>query len=149
MGTTSTSAPPAVSGVVTCAKKTKKTVKVRNGESYTFKTNADGSQYGANTKCSVSYKKTRGCKNLKISCDQFSLGAGDFLRVGKGKKNTFKGNTGPQNLRVSSKAMKVFFKSNRGNHGDGVAFARSIKLRRWRRPFAMDWRKCFWSRSFS
>ena len=75
-------------GVVTCAKKTKKTVKVRNGESYTFKTNADGSQYGANTKCSVSYKKMRGCKNLKISCDQFSLGAGDFLRVGKGKKNT-------------------------------------------------------------
>ena len=73
------------SGGVTCTKKTKKTVKVQKGKSYSFKTN-DGNKYGANMKCNVTFKKMKGCKTMKLSCDQFNLGGGDSLRVQRGKK---------------------------------------------------------------
>ena len=36
-------------------------------------------------KCNLTYKRMSGCKKMKISCDQFSLGAGDFLRIKAGK----------------------------------------------------------------
>ena len=76
--------------VLTCgAKKTKKTVNVVNGETYTFKTNVDGGQYGANVRCVVKYKRTEGCKNknLRITCSKFSLGRGDFLRINRKREN--------------------------------------------------------------
>ena len=73
------------SGGVTCTKKTKKTVKVEKGKSYSFKTNA-GNKYGPNTKCNVAFKKMNGCKTMKLSCDEFNLGGGDSLRVQRGKK---------------------------------------------------------------
>ena len=54
------------------------------GESYNFQTN-EGGRYGPNMKCNLTYKRMTGCKKMRISCDQFSLGSGDFLRVKAGK----------------------------------------------------------------
>ena len=62
----------------------KQTVKVEKGKSYSFKTN-EGKRYGPNMRCDVVYKKIKGCKKMTFSCDQFSLGAGDSLRVKIGK----------------------------------------------------------------
>ena len=70
---------------MTCTKNTKKTVKVEKGKSYSFNTN-EGNKYGANMKCNAVFKKMKGCKTMKLSCDQFSLGGGDSLRVQRGKK---------------------------------------------------------------
>jgi len=121
--TGATSTPTAtISGVTTCAAKgkTKKTVKVNKGESYTFNTNKAG-KYGANVKCTVTYRKMNSCKKMKISCSQFSLGGGDMLRVTRGRnKQTFKGTTEPT-LETSGKTMKVFFKSNKKKHGAGAS----------------------------
>ena len=69
---------------LTCTRNTKKTVKVEKGKSYTFQTN-DGNRYGPNMKCNLTYKKEKDCKKMKLSCDQFSLGAGDMMRVKAGK----------------------------------------------------------------
>ena len=69
---------------VVCTKNTKKIVKVAKGKSYSFKTN-EGNKYEAGMKCNVVYKKMKGCKTMKLSCEQFSLGRGDSLRVQTGK----------------------------------------------------------------
>jgi len=115
-----TSTPPTTSseGVV-CTKNTKKIVKVAKGKSYSFKTN-EGNKYEAGMKCNVVYKKMKGCKTMKLSCEQFSLGGGDSLRVQTGKnKQLFRGKVGPS-LQTKVKSMKLFFKSNRRNHGAGA-----------------------------
>jgi len=104
---------------ITCAKKTKTTVNVEKGKSYSFQTN-EGTRYGPNMKCNLTYKRMSGCKKMKISCDQFSLGAGDFLRIKAGKyKETFKGQTGPS-IETKNKAVRIFFKSNKKKHGTGA-----------------------------
>merc|ERR1711936_781036 len=118
---TSTSAPAAVSGVTTCAAKgrTKKVVLVNKGESYRFNTNA-AAKYGPNVKCLVTYKRRGSCKKMKISCDQFSMATGDYLRVIRGRnKQTFLSKTGPS-LETNVKTMKLFFKSSRKKHGAGA-----------------------------
>ena len=73
-------------GVTTCAArgKTKKVVLVNQGESYRFNTN-EAAKYGANVKCLVTYKRRGSCKKMSVSCDQFSLAAGDMLRVQRGR----------------------------------------------------------------
>jgi len=115
--TTSTTSSPISS--ITCTKNTKETVKVQNGESYIFNTN-EGNSYGPNIRCNVTYKKMNSCEKLKITCSKFSLGGGDILRVKRGKnKQIFKGDTGPS-LETSAKTMKLFFKSNKKNHGAGA-----------------------------
>ena len=59
---------------------------VNKGESYRFKTNK-AAKYGPNVKCLVTYKRQGSCKKMRISCDeQFSLAAGDMLRVIRGRK---------------------------------------------------------------
>ena len=72
--------------MTTCAAKgkTRKTVKVKKGESYTFNTNK-AAKYGANVRCTVTYRRTKTCKKMTISCSQFSLAAGDMVRVTRGK----------------------------------------------------------------
>ena len=72
-------------GVTTCAAdgRTRKTIRVAQGESYTFNTNSDD-EYGADVRCTVNYKKTGSCNRLRILCNQFDLGNGDILRVIRG-----------------------------------------------------------------
>jgi len=117
-----TTAPITISGVTTCAAKgkTKRTVKVKKGDSYTLNTNK-ASKYRANVQCTVTYRKMSSCSKMKISCSKFSLGAGDMMRVIRGRnKQTFRGSTGPV-LATSGKTIKVFFKSNRKKHGAGAS----------------------------
>jgi len=58
---------------------------------------------------------------MKLSCDEFNLGGGDSLRVQRGKKKQlFKGKVAP-NLKTNGKVMKLFFKSNKKNHGTGAS----------------------------
>ena len=73
--------------MTTCAAKgkTRKTVRVGKGEIYTFNTNK-AINYRGNVKCTVSYRKMKSCTRMRISCTQFSLGAGDILKVSAGKK---------------------------------------------------------------
>ena len=73
-------------GTNTCAArgKTKKVVLVNQGESYQFNTN-EADKYGANVKCLVTYKRRGSCKKMSVSCNQFSLAAGDMLRVQRGR----------------------------------------------------------------
>jgi len=116
-----TAAPSPVTGVTTCAAKgkTRKTVKVKKGESYTFNTNK-AAKYGANVRCTVAYRRTKTCKKMTISCSQFSLAAGDMVRVARGKnKQMFKGSKGPV-LSTSGNNITVFFKSNKKKHGAGA-----------------------------
>ena len=77
--------------IFTCGRrgKSRKTLKVINGETYKFNTNIDGKQYGANVRCSGTFKMMEGCKELTISCDKFNLGPGDYLRVNRKTKNTY------------------------------------------------------------
>ena len=60
------------------------TVKVKPGETHSFKTNDDG-EYNPNTKCNVTYQRASGCKKMRVECDQFDLGKGDILRIQRGK----------------------------------------------------------------
>ena len=71
-------------GTTICAKNTKLTVKVKPGETHSFKTNDDG-EYNPNTKCNVTYQRASGCKKMRVECDQFDLGKGDILRIQRGK----------------------------------------------------------------
>jgi len=104
---------------IICKKKTKEIVNVEKGKIYSFKTN-EGGRYESNTRCQVSYKKMTGCGKLKLSCTEFSLAAGDSLRIKMGKeKETFKGTNLP-NLEAKSKIMKVFFRSNKRKQGTGA-----------------------------
>jgi len=120
--TTTTAAPSTtITGVTTCAVrgKTKRTVKVRKGQSFTFKTQ-NKAKYGANVRCTVTYRKVKTCKKMKISCSKFSLNTGDMLQVIRGKnRQTFRGTKGPV-LQTSGNSMKVFFKSNKKKHGLGA-----------------------------
>jgi len=116
-----TAAPTPVTGETTCAAKgkTRKTVKVNKGESFTFNTN-EAAKYGPNVRCTVVYRKMKTCKKMKISCSKFSLAAGDTMRVSRGRnKQTFKGSKGPV-LTTSGKNISVFFKSNKKKHGSGA-----------------------------
>ena len=74
------------SGATTCAAKgkTKEVVRVSSGESFTFSTNS-AATYGGNVRCLVTYRRTNSCRKIELSCPQFSLGRGDFLRVTRGK----------------------------------------------------------------
>ena len=74
-----------VNGVTTCAAegRTRKTIRVAEGESYNFNTNS-AAEYGADVRCTVNYKKTGSCTRLRILCNQFDLGNGDILRVVRG-----------------------------------------------------------------
>ena len=71
-------------GTTTCGKNTKLKIKIKSGETYSFKTNDDG-QYQPNMKCNVVYQRASGCKKMRVDCDQFSLGKGDILRWKSGK----------------------------------------------------------------
>merc|ERR1712126_418665 len=59
--------------VVCGPKKTKKTVKLGVGDSYSFITQ-DGNEYGKNVKCTAIYERKSGadCK-LHFSCDSFDI----------------------------------------------------------------------------
>ena len=59
-------------------------VLVNEGESYRFKSN-EAAKYGPSVKCLVTYKRRGSCKKMKISCDQFSMATGDYLRVIRGR----------------------------------------------------------------
>ena len=71
-------------GTTTCGKNTKLKIKIKAGETYSFKTN-DNNQYKPNMKCNVVYQRASGCKEMRVDCDQFSLGKGDILRFKSGK----------------------------------------------------------------
>ena len=71
-------------GTTTCGKNTKLKIKIKSGETYSFKTN-DNNQYKPNMKCNVVYQRASGCKEMRVDCDQFSLGKGDILRFKSGK----------------------------------------------------------------
>ena len=72
-------------GVTTCAAqgRTKRTVRVEQGQSYTFNTN-EADEYGPNVRCTVNYRKMASCERMRISCSQFDFGSGDVLRVIRG-----------------------------------------------------------------
>ena len=59
---------------------------LNEGESYRFKSN-EAAKYGPNVKCLVTYKRQGSCKKMRVLCgEQFSLAAGDMLKVTRGKK---------------------------------------------------------------
>ena len=57
---------------VVCSKKMRKVVRVNEGDSFSFLTQA-GDTYVAKSKCQVVYRKGPACPSIKFSCTEFDL----------------------------------------------------------------------------
>jgi len=111
---------------VTCSKKTKKKVKINEGDSFSFSTQ-EGDAYVGKTKCQVVYKKMKSCPSIRFSCTDFDLtskktsckGGDKIAVVADGKTTMYCQNSAPD-ITTSSNILKVKFTSNKKQHGAGA-----------------------------
>jgi len=104
---------------VTCAKKYNEKVTIKDGDSFTYMTQA-GTNYESKTKCKITYKKHKSCSAMKFSCSDFSVHSpktsckgGDKMVVStKEAKNVKYCQTSGPDVTTTGKVMKVIFTSN-------------------------------------
>merc|ERR1740137_191146 len=111
---------------VVCSKKMKKVVKVNEGDSFSFSTQA-GDAYVAKSKCQVVYKKGPACPSIRFSCNQFDLDSKKTSCKGGDKINIVADGTSTQycqdsapDVTTSSKTLKVVFTSNKKKNAAGA-----------------------------
>merc|ERR1719427_1079418 len=110
---------------VVCTKKMRKSVTIEEGESSSFKTQAEA-KYGPRTRCQVTYKKGSSCPSLSLSCSKFDLdnknkkcrGGDKMLVAAEGKKKKFCQNS-PPNI-TSSGDIKLVFTTNKKKQATGA-----------------------------
>merc|ERR1719427_1043233 len=110
---------------VVCTKKMRKSVTIEEGESSSFKTQAEA-KYGPRTRCQVTYKKGSSCPSLSLSCSKFDLdnknkkcrGGDKMLVAAEGKKKRFCQNS-PPNITVSGD-IKLVFTTNKKKQATGA-----------------------------
>merc|ERR1719427_1990023 len=110
---------------VVCTKKMRKSVTIEEGESSSFKTQAEA-KYGPRTRCQVTYKKGSSCPSLSLSCSKFDLdnknkkcrGGDKMLVAAEGKKKKFCQNS-PPNITVSGD-IKLVFTTNKKKQATGA-----------------------------
>ena len=65
------------------------TIPVGAGDNFAFNTN-DGPKYSRNMNCKIHYVMKPSCQKIKMSCQSFHIGKGDYLIVKKGKAKSIK-----------------------------------------------------------
>eukprot|EP00090_Calanus_glacialis_P035019 TRINITY_DN5985_c0_g1_i5.p1 TRINITY_DN5985_c0_g1~~TRINITY_DN5985_c0_g1_i5.p1 ORF type:complete len:201 (-),score=27.63 TRINITY_DN5985_c0_g1_i5:614-1153(-) len=105
-----------------------KTIKIGNGDSYSFKTQA-GATYAPKTKCFVTYKrKQASCPMIMFTCSEFNIrnnqasckSADKMVIKEKGKKAiSYCKQVGPD-VMTSAATFKVFFISKKGSRASGA-----------------------------
>ena len=65
------------------------TIPVGAGAAFAFNTN-DGPKYSRNMNCKIHYVMKPSCQKMRMSCQRFHLGKGDFLIVKNGKDKSIK-----------------------------------------------------------
>ena len=65
------------------------TIPVGAEDNFAFNTN-DGPKYSRNMNCKIHYVVKPSCQKMRMSCQRFHLGKGDFLIVKNGKDKSIK-----------------------------------------------------------
>ena len=65
------------------------TIPVGAGDAFAFNTN-NGPKYSRNMNCKIHYVMEASCQKMRLSCQRFHLGKGDFLIVKNGKDKSIK-----------------------------------------------------------
>merc|ERR1739838_325043 len=114
---------------VVCKKgKLKKKIKIGEGDSYSFKTQA-GATYAPKTKCSVIYKRVKAsCPMIMFRCSEFNINNKDatckrtdkmIVQEGKETKKSYCQSVGPD-VTTSENILKVSFVSDRKRQASGA-----------------------------
>merc|ERR1711892_897846 len=114
---------------VVCKKgKLKKKIKIGEGDSYSFKTQA-GATYAPKTKCSVIYKRVKAsCPMIMFRCSEFNINNKDatckradkmIVQEGKETKKSYCQSVGPD-VTTSASILKVSFVSDRKRQASGA-----------------------------
>ena len=65
------------------------TIPVGAEDNFAFNTN-DGPKYSRNMNCKIHYVMKPSCQKMRMSCQRFQIGKGDYLIVQKGNAKSIK-----------------------------------------------------------
>merc|ERR1711936_175522 len=108
-----------------CKRRTKTTIQVGAGDSFSFKTQ-EGRQYKPRSRCVAKYKKSSTCSSLRLSCSKFSIrnrspscSRGDRLAVIVGGEATRYCQVTPPNMTFPGD-LRLVFVSNKAGQSSGA-----------------------------
>lgn len=108
-----------------CKRRTKTTIQVGAGDSFSFKTQ-EGRQYKPRSRCVAKYKKSSSCSSLRLSCSKFSIrnrspscSRGDRLAVIVGGEATRYCQVTPPNMTFPGD-LRLVFVSNKAGQSSGA-----------------------------